>query len=406
MGSSAQRLLPESRGLRVEQPRVCMHERSIKSGLTPRKLDCDWAGSVVTSESTLHQLSPYIGKIKSSIAASLVSQFTDEGDLVYDGFSGSGTIALEAWAAKRRVIANDLSPYAYLLTRAKLFPCRSLDDALDQVERASFEANRLRGEVDLRHVPSWVRQFFHPETLREALAWVGALKRRRYWFLLASLLGILHHQRPGFLSFPSSHTVPYLRLKIFPRSRYPELYRYRSLRDRLEAKVTRAFRRMPDLDFSVERSCFRRDAGAFTLAESVDAIITSPPYMRLLQYGRDNRLRLWFLGAKDWRSLDQIISPNQGTFLKLMKRCFLTWKALLKANGCCILIIGDAFGRVIDGNLPEVVSRIATEEVGGFARVCQHTEKIPNERRVRRGIMGSESETIVVLQKTLDRKDS
>ena len=61
----------------------------------------DWNGSAVRNESTLHQLSPYIGKLKSSIARSLVSQFTDQGDLIYDPFSGSGTIALEAWASNR-----------------------------------------------------------------------------------------------------------------------------------------------------------------------------------------------------------------------------------------------------------------------------------------------------------------
>src|SRR5580693_2004629 len=133
---------------------------AIKHGLVV----CDWAGSVVQNESTLHQLSPYIGKVKSSMAASLVSQFTSEGDLIYDPFSGSCTVALEAWAAKRRVVANDLSPYAYLLTRAKLFPCRSLEIALDQIERASVEAIRIRDEVDLRKVPHWVRQFFHPAT--------------------------------------------------------------------------------------------------------------------------------------------------------------------------------------------------------------------------------------------------
>ena len=38
--------------------------------------------------------------------------------------------------------------------------------------------------------------------LRETLGWTYVLRRRRRWFLLASLLGILHHQRPGFLSFP------------------------------------------------------------------------------------------------------------------------------------------------------------------------------------------------------------
>lgn len=370
-----------------------------------KKIIPDWAGSALTTESTLHQLSPYIGKLKSSIAASLISQFTNEGDLLYDAFSGSGTVALEAWAAARRVIANDLSPYAHLLTLAKLFPCRTLDDALIEIDRASAAAKKLSPSIDLRKVPVWVRQFFHSETLRETIAWVEVLKGRKSWFLLASLLGILHHQRPGFLSFPSSHTVPYLRVKKFPRYRFPELYAYRSVRDRLEAKVTRAFRRMPDLDFNISRLCFQRDAGALKPSEPVDAIITSPPYMRLLDYGRDNRLRLWFLGASDWNSLDRVISPRHDAFLRLMRRCFVTWKSVLKPNHCCILIVGDAFGEVQGGNLPEVVSKIATEDVGGYTRVCEHTESIPNERRVRRGIMGSAAETIVVLRNTGASKD-
>ena len=66
-----------------------------KSPATPRpRVIWDWAGSALKNESTLHQLSPYIGKLKSSIAASLVSQFTNRGNLVYDPFSGSGTVAL------------------------------------------------------------------------------------------------------------------------------------------------------------------------------------------------------------------------------------------------------------------------------------------------------------------------
>lgn len=359
---------------------------------------CNWAGSAGKNESTLHQLSPYIGKTKSSMAASLVSQLTNKGDLVYDPFSGSGTVALEAWLARRRVVANDLSPYANLLTRAKLFPYRFLEDALRDIEHARAEATDLRADVDLRRVPDWVRQFFHPETLRDTLAWANVLRRRRRWFLLASLLGILHHQRPGFLSFPSSHTVPYLRAKKFPRSLFPELYEYRSLRDRLEAKVKRAFRRVPDLDFNVTRACFSKSADALVPPEPVDAIITSPPYMRQLDYGRDNRLRLWFLGIDDWRALDRMVSPSEDAFLELMRRCFTKWKTVLKAYHCCVLVIGDACSRVHRGHLPEVVSRIATKEVGGYSLVCQYAEAIPNERRVRRGIIGSTSESIVVLR--------
>ena len=362
----------------------------------PAILTCNWDGSALKAESTLHQLSPYIGKLKSSIAGSLIAQFTEPGDLVYDPFSGSGTVALEAWAAGRNIIANDLSPYAALLTRAKLFPYDSLDDAIDDMEELAHEAEVVAGYIDLRSVPKWVRDFFHPETLRETLGWTYTLRSRRRWFLLASLLGILHHQRPGFLSFPSSHTVPYLRLKAFPRGKYPKLYEYRSLDDRFEAKIERAFRRVPELDESINRKCFEKAAHLLTPAANVDAIITSPPYMRQLDYGRDNRLRLWFLGVGDPDALDQVISPRKEAFLKLMGQCFKKWKTVLKPQKLCILVVGDGSSELKDANLPALISQIATKE--GYAHILDHTEAIPNERRVRRGLTGSTSETIVILR--------
>lgn len=365
---------------------------------TPRPviLAANWAGSALKAESTFHQLSPYIGKLKSSIAGSLIEQFTEPGNLIYDPFSGSGTVALEAWMADRNIIANDLSPYAALLTRAKLFPYDSLEDAIDDMELLADEVEAVRQYFDLRQVPRWVRDFFHKETLREILAWTFVLRRGRRWFLLASLMGILHHQRPGFLSFPSSHTVPYLRKKAFPPKKFPKLYEYRSLEDRFEAKIERAFRRVPELDESVNRKCFQASAHLLTPTAKVDGIITSPPYMRQLDYGRDNRLRLWFLGVPDSRALDQEISPRKDAFLKLMGQCFKKWKTVLKPDRYCILVVGDGSSEVKDGNLPTLISNIAKKE--GFVHVLDHTEAIPNERRVRRGLTGSTSETIVILR--------
>ena len=367
-------------------------------GTTHAILTPNWAGSAVKAESTIHQLSPYIGKLKSSIAGALISQFTHADDLVFDPFSGSGTVAFEAWAAGRNVIASDLSPYAALLTRAKLFPYSCLNEALDDIERLAPEASKERGVIDLRAVPVWVRKFFHKETLREALAWTHVLRLKRRWFLLASLLGILHHQRPGFLSFPSSHTVPYLRLKAFPPAKFPQLYEYRPLRGRLEAKVRRAFRRVPELDRALERRCYAQSAHLLSPSTIVDAIITSPPYMRQLDYARDNRLRLWFLGVDDPNALDDTISPRKDAFLSLMRRCFTRWRTILKPNGYCVLVVGDGSSEVQHANLPEIISRIATDEVGGYIHVHDHTEEIPNERRVRRGLTGSTSETIIVLR--------
>jgi D12 class N6 adenine-specific DNA methyltransferase len=358
----------------------------------------DWIGSAWQSESTFHQLSPYIGKTKSSMAASLVARFSKRGDILYDPFSGCGTLAFEAWVAGRHVIANDLSPYAHVLTRAKLFPYHSAALGLRELDRIASAVSETIDDVDLRKVPVWVRRFFHPETLREAIAWSEQLRAKRHWFLLSCLLGILHHQRPGFLSFPSSHTVPYLRINKFPRRRFPELYEYRSLRDRLEAKVVRAFRRVPELDFQLTRRCFAQSADKLTPPYTVDCILTSPPYMRQLDYGRDNRLRLWFLGIKDWHSLDNTISPREQDFLALMERCFRRWKTCLKPRGYCVLVIGDECSREDRRNLPRDIIRLATEIVGGFSLVWEYTETIPCDRRVRRGITGSASETILVFR--------
>jgi hypothetical protein len=357
------------------------------------------AGSASKTEATFHQLSPYIGKIKSSIACSLVSQFSVPGELVYDPFSGCGTVALEAWTAGRSVIANDLSPYALLLTRAKLFPYTSVSHALADLERLREPASLACNSYDLRSVPTWVREFFHNNTLREILGWRDVLYAEQKWFLLACLLGILHHQRPGFLSFPSSHTVPYLRAKSFPKNKFPHLYGYRAVYERLIAKVQRAFRRVPNLDVGISRTTYLASADELVPAKAPDVILTSPPYMRQLDYGRDNRLRLWFLGCDDWHRLDRQISPTEERFLALMRRCFVLWRELLRRHGRCVLVVGDGARRSGRNDLPAAITRIATLDAG-FTHLGQSTDRIPNERRVRRGLNGSASETVLVLANT------
>lgn len=359
----------------------------------------NWSGSALREESTLHQLSPYLGKMKSSMANSLVSMFTDEGDNIYDPFCGSGTVALESWASGRNIIANDLSPYAYTLTRAKLYPYYSTDDANTEINDVAKQVSLHINKIDLRCVPMWVRSYFHSETLREIIAWSQALQSRKSYFLMSCLLGILHHQRPGFLSYPCSHTVPYKREKNFPREDFPELYQYRPVRERLERKVVRALKRVPHLDDDLIRMCNRYNAVKHTPKQKINAIITSPPYMRQLDYARDNRLRLWFLGEQDWKSLDDVISPAETNFISLFKSCLSHWQRVLVPKGLCVLVIGDAYCRTYNLSLPEAVEHIATKEVGGYSVLWKYTEEIPNERRVRRGCNGSLTETVLVLRK-------
>ena len=106
-----------------------------------------WKGSALSSECTLHQISPYIGKTKSSIARGLIEHFTISGQTVLDPFCGCGTIALEAWLAGRNCIATDLSPYAHLLTVAKLSPPATLEQAMRQLQLRQRTSRMPRAQL-------------------------------------------------------------------------------------------------------------------------------------------------------------------------------------------------------------------------------------------------------------------
>ena len=357
-----------------------------------------WADPCVHRECSLHQLSPYIGKLKSAIAQDLILEYSKPGQLVADMFCGSGTVPLEAARLGRRVFASDTSTYAVVLTKGKL-------QAPVKAETALAELNRLLKRVesvplpDLRSVPKWVQAFFHPGTLKETLRFTEFLKSERRYFLLASTLGILHHQRPGFLSFPSSHLVPYLRSNNFPKAVYPELYEYRSVGPRLRAKIKRALKRLPTREIAGLVDDIRKSSvESVNLPDAIDCVITSPPYMNALDYGRDNRLRLWFLNESRPESLDRALT-DLNNFTKMIKILAYKLQKKVRPGGYCVFVVGEQVARKSGLFLSETVSRIFTMHTSTF-RLCRVVgDTIPDIRRSRKHLAGVKKENILVFRK-------
>src|ERR1700674_4259834 len=52
------------------------------------------SASTVKTDWTFHQLAPYIGRMKTSMARALVLRNSQAGDLIVDPFCGSGVVAL------------------------------------------------------------------------------------------------------------------------------------------------------------------------------------------------------------------------------------------------------------------------------------------------------------------------
>ncbi|MBI2748707.1 MAG: hypothetical protein HYX43_05015 [Burkholderiales bacterium] len=339
--------------------------------------------------------------MKTSMARSLVHNRTRPGDLIVDPFCGCGVVALEAAANGRRVVVGDWNPYAVLLTRAKLFPPKSLQ-AAERGLRDMWKLSRERiGEQDLRTVPSWVRRFFHPETLRSALAFRDACVDRGDDFLLACLLGILHHQRPGFLSYPSSHLVPYLRDRKFPQRLFPELYEERNVLVRLEAKVRRTFRRPPDT-YTESRRVIHIDAREFPRIRGIRAVITSPPYMNELDYVRDNRLRLWFINRSLPEGLELMGSNREQAFTALLKAVSIQVALGIEPGGYFILVVGDATrGGGRRGRTAALAHNLFETEaaLNAFKLDATYLDTIPDIRRSRRECRGTRAESVLVYRK-------
>ncbi len=362
-----------------------------------------WRGSFNSRESKLQQLSPYVGKMKSGMAKVLIKLYSEPGDTVLDPFSGSGVVPLEAALAGRHAWANDLSPYAYVLTRGKLEAPGSEKVAIQRARELIDAVEQDAPSVDLSTVPEWIHEFFHPDTLREVVVAFRKLLQREDFFLTSCLLGILHHVRPGFLSYPASHLVPYLRKNKYPPDEFPRMYVYRDLRSRLLAKVKRAYSRHL-LPVGWEQRHYQVwQVNSMDLPiedQAVDAIISSPPYFGALDYARDNRLRLWFLGCKDWKELDASLTATKKVYLPQMSVCLQELHRVLKPGGHCVLVLGDVDRDGKTRRTAEILADLAMEVTQNqFVVDTIYDDHIPDERRSRRKTRTTKFERILVMHK-------
>jgi hypothetical protein len=350
-------------------------------------------------KSSLHTIAPYVGKLRPEVVSMLIDTYSSKNHTIYDPFCGSGTVPLEAWIKGRNAVGVDLNYYAFVLTKAKLFPYSSLDMAIKHLNKMSALVDLTKNKVKPANIPKWVSCFFHPKTIKEIVVWMNILLNKKEFFLMSCLLGILHHQRPGFLSYPSSHGAPYLRNKKYPVDEYSEMYEYRNVYERLYQKVVRTYKTIPTLDFLIKRKVFCKDTiKSDTEMLNGSTIITSPPYMKSLTYARDNRLRLWFLGHHNWEKLDRRISLAKADFFTLMKNCFKSWSAFQRKGNHCVLVVGNImFDRTKKQTIPDMICILAKEY--NYKLINQFDYPINMERKIVKTDSQIKTETICVFQR-------
>ena len=76
--------------------------------------------------------------------------------------------------------------------------------------------------------------------------------------------------------------------------------------------------------------------------KKVDLLLTSPPYLGIVNYARQNWIRSWFLGADPNEVSDKLDDDlNLFEWIKFSKDTLKEFKKFLKPNGVAVLVIGD-----------------------------------------------------------------
>lgn len=292
----------------------------------------------------LHSLCSYQGKLKPSMAHWIVRYFVPAGGRVLDPLGGVATIPFEAALLGHEAVSNDKSPFAAIVGRAKMAP-PSLTEATATLNELWKEVEAVPdSELDVAAADfglnGAVKDFFHPRTLNEILRARSVFLRRppkgdAEAFIWASLLHVLHGNRPYALSRTSHPITPF-----HPKG--PTIYK--SVRQKVLGRVTAALRiELPATfvrgrglhgDF---RALSRQDVGEF------DAIITSPPFLGM-RFDRPNWLRLWFCG---WGETDfhetslGFLERQQTKSTDVYREFFSTMRQLVAPTGVLIIHIGS-----------------------------------------------------------------
>lgn len=328
---------------RVERISTRSKWQSFKTTLPHRK------GSMAARNwgNKLHSLCSYQGKLKPAIASSLVDIFVGKGGSVLDPFSGVGTIPFEASLRGATSFALEISPSAFRISHAKLTcPARSdIDEVLKNLEAFlnSYQATDEEFQQALKiRFNKKLDEYFHPDTFREIL---GARKFMQLnegtssalSMVHAALQHILHGNRPYALSRRSHPLTPYAPTGLFE---------YRSLMERLRAKIARSL--------EVDRGERFREGQIWRMdstdpwpdaIENLDAVITSPPFFDSTRFYLGNWMRLWFSGweAEDFKHQPhKYIDERQKTGFDVYEPIVRQSRERLKPGGFLVLHLGES----------------------------------------------------------------
>lgn len=297
---------------------------------------------------SLHEVS-YRACFKPSLPAFFVERLSAPGDRVLDPFMGRGTTPLEALLRGRVPCGNDVNPLSVMLVRPRLAPPPlsqivaridaidlAFDGALDDDLLVFFHADTLRGLCALReHLLQRERD--------------GALDAVDDWLRMVALNRLTGHSA-GFLSVytlpPNQAVSADAQRKInTKRNQTPP---FRDLRAILKKKSAALLADVPALwahgTVALARNAVLTTGPAAAMPQLADAsvqlVVTSPPFLDIVQYADDNWLRCWF-GGIDAGAVPITMARTVEAWQQAMRLVFDELHRVVRTGGFVAFEVGE-----------------------------------------------------------------
>lgn len=287
----------------------------------------------------MHNIYSYHAKFNPKIPNDFIKKYSKENDWVLDPFCGCGTTLLEGLKLKRNVIGVDLSPIGILCAKVKTVPYD-----FKQIEK--YAASLLEDTSDKVLIPDFPNKeiWFNPQTLHQLglLNYrINAITEEKYrnLFLLLfySIINNCARRRKTW-------NLGYLADNVMPNEdKLADVFKlYRQ-------KIKALYKRTDFLTVvSTQAKCIEADIMHVPL-QTVDLIVTSPPYPFAVDFIRYHRLVLYWMnkpveklsaqevGARNKRSRKQATED----FFREMEAIFIFLMDRVKKNGYFCMTIGD-----------------------------------------------------------------
>ena len=303
--------------------------------------------------SSIHEIS-YRACFKPQLPRFFINLLTQEGDIVYDPFSGRGTTAIEAGILGRNIVSNDINPLSRILTLPRFF-VPNVIEVKERLENITYDM-KLRADIDLS-------MFYHPKTEAEIVSLKNYLKQREsekkedkvdLWIRMVATNRLTAHS-PGFFSvytLPPNQAVTAERQQLInaKRNQKPE---YRDTKKLIMKKTKSLIRNIKEQEILNLRktgnsALFLSEDARRTPQipdESVSLTVTSPPFLDVVQYDSDNWLRCWFNSIDAKKVANTItMSKNIQEWSCVIEEVFYELYRITKKGGWVAFEVGEVKG--------------------------------------------------------------